>query len=160
MQDFFKDFPSNARVWIYQANKPFPANAEEELQPVFDTFARQWTAHKQQLKAEIRLLHNRFIVIMVDEDFRQPSGCGIDASVYFIKDIGKKYGIDLFDRMRVSYIDDGVIYNCALNEFVNRLHSKEFDSETVIVNTLVQSREELLTKFTIPAGESWLKKYL
>ena len=87
MQDFFKGFPNNARVWIYQADKSFPLNASEELQPAFDAFAKQWTAHKQQLKAEIRLLHHRFIVIMVDEDYRQPSGCGIDASVYFVKDI-------------------------------------------------------------------------
>ncbi len=160
MQDFFKDFPSNSRVWIYQADKAFPPNAAEALEPEFILFAKQWTAHKQQLKAEIRLLHNSFIVIMVDEDYRQPSGCGIDASVHFIKDIGKKYGIDLFDRMRVGYINDGMINNCKLNEFVNRLHSKEFNAETVIINTLVQSKEELFTKFTIPVGESWLKKYL
>jgi hypothetical protein len=97
---------------------------------------------------------------MVDEDFRQPSGCGIDASVHFIKEIGKKYGIDLFDRMRVSYVEDGLINNCAVNEFVNRLHHREFDAETIIINTLIQNKEELFNKFMIPTGESWLKKYL
>jgi hypothetical protein len=160
MKAFFKDFPPNARVWIYQADRPFPSGVAEELQPLFDAFAKQWTSHKDQLKAEIRLLHNSFIVIMLDEDYRQPSGCGIDASVSFVKDIGKKYGIDLFNRMRVSFIIDGKINNCPVNEFVNRLHTKEFNSETVVINTLVQSKEELFTQFTIPARESWLKKYL
>ena len=56
--------------------------------------------------------------------------------------------------------NDGVINQCALNEFVNRLHSREFNNDTIIINTLVQSKEELFSKFMIPAGESWLKKYL
>src|SRR5690242_11850537 len=101
MKDYFQDFPLHSRVWIYQANKPFPVTAEDDLQPVFDAFAQQWTSHKQQLKAEIRLLHRYFIVIMVNEDYHKPSGCGIDASVHFVKDIGKQYGIELMDRMRV-----------------------------------------------------------
>ncbi len=159
MKDFFKDFPSNSRVWIYQASKEFPSNAVNELQPVFDAFAKQWTAHNKQLKAEIRLLHNYFIVIMVDEDFEQPSGCGIDASVHFIKDIGKQYGIELLDRLRVSYIYDGVIQNVPVNEFVNRFHAKEFNAETLVMNTLVRNKEELFNNFMIPASESWLKRY-
>lgn len=159
MKDFFQDFPAHSRVWIYQASQPFPANAASELQSTFDAFALQWTAHKKQLKAEIRLLHNYFLVIMVDEDYHQPSGCGIDASVHFVKDIGKKYGIELMDRMRVAYLQDGVVESCKVNEFVNRVQAKEFTPETVIINTLVQSKEELFHNFTIPAGESWLKKY-
>ncbi len=160
MQEYFSDFPAHSRVWVYQANKEFPVGAEAELQPEFDQFAATWVSHQKQVKAEIHLLHQYFIVIMVDEDYHQPSGCGIDTSVHFIKDIGKRYGIDLFDRMRVSYLFQGVFQNCALNEFANRLHSKELTADTIVVNTLVQSKEELQQQFTIPVSESWLKKYL
>ncbi len=96
---------------------------------------------------------------MVDEDYQQPSGCGIDASVHFVKDIGKKYGIELFDRMRIAFIQDGAVRSCSVNEFVNRIQSKEFNNQTIILNTLVQNKDELFNKFTIPASESWLKKY-
>jgi hypothetical protein len=160
MKDFFQDFPPQSRVWVYQADQPFPKNAAEELQPVFDAFASSWTAHKQQLKAEIRLVQDYFIVVMVDEDYHQPSGCGIDASVHFIKDIGKKYGIELFDRMRVCYIEDGEIKSIAANELVNRLHAHEFTPDLVVFNSLVQCKDELLHEFTKPLKDTWLKKYL
>jgi hypothetical protein len=160
MESFFQDFPLNSRVWVYQANRPFPAQASSELQPAFDEFAKTWTAHKQQLKAEVRLLHNNFIVVMVDEDYHQPSGCGIDASVHFIKDIGKKYNIDLFDRMRVCYIEDGAVENIAVNDLLARLQHHELNGDMVVFNTLVSCKDELIHKFTIPLKESWLKKYL
>ncbi len=160
MQDFFLDFPINSRVWVYQANKAFPTNASNELQPIFDAFTKQWTAHQQQMKAEIRLLHNYFIVVMVDEDFQRPGGCSIDSSIHFIKDIGKQYGIDLLDRLRVSYLRDGIIESLAVNEFVNRIHAKEIKEDTMVMNPLVQSKDELFTKFMIPLRESWLNRYL
>jgi hypothetical protein len=160
MKEFFQDFPPQSRVWIYQANKPFPASAAADLQPEFDAFARSWTAHKQQLKAEIRLVHDYFIVVMVDEDYHQPSGCGIDASVHFIKEIGKKYGLDLFDRMRVCYIEDGEVKSLPANEIVNKLHSHELTTDVAVFNPLVECKDELLHKFTVPLKDTWLKKYL
>ncbi len=160
MQNIFNDFPPHSRVWIYQANKAFPVSAAIDLQPEFDAFAKHWTAHNHQLKAEIHLLHDYFIVIMVDEDFEQPGGCSIDVSVKFIKDIGKKYDIELLDRMRVSYIHEGLMENCSVVEFVNRLRLKEFNAETPMVNTLVQNKKELETQFLIPLRDSWLRKYL
>ena len=125
-----------------------------------DAFTKQWTAHQQQMKAEIRLLHNYFIVVMVDEDFQRPGGCSIDSSIHFIKDIGKQYGIDLLDRLRVSYLRDGIIESLAVNEFVNRIHAKEIKEDTMVMNPLVQSKDELFTKFMIPLRESWLNRYL
>ncbi len=160
MQEFFSNFPPEARVWLYQASTPFPAQAADELQPAFDAFATQWTAHNKQLKAEIHLIQNYFIVIMVDDDYEKPGGCSIDSSVHFIKSVGEQYGIELLDRMRVSYLHDGEIQNCAVNEFVKRYREKEFSPETVVINTLVKNKEELFSNFMIPLRESWLKKYL
>ncbi len=159
MQDYFQGFPSGSRVWVYQADKPFPDDAKDVLQPKFDAFTRTWTAHKQQLRAEMRLVHNFFIVLMLDEN-DSAGGCSIDTSVHFIKEIGKDYGIDLLDRMRVCFIHNGRVSGCSANEFINRLHAGEFSQETIVFNTLAATKEELLHRFTIPVKESWLKRYL
>ncbi|GAK95227.1 hypothetical protein JCM19298_1356 [Nonlabens ulvanivorans] len=40
----FKDLPEEARVWIYQANRPFTTDELNELKPQMDNFLQQWTA--------------------------------------------------------------------------------------------------------------------
>ena len=45
----FKDLPDDARVWIYQANRPFTNDELNELKPQMDNFLQQWTAHGKDL---------------------------------------------------------------------------------------------------------------
>ncbi|MEM6379906.1 MAG: hypothetical protein AAF705_17040, partial [Bacteroidota bacterium] len=105
----YEALPDTTRVWIYQSNRPFTQEEGVEITALAKQFAQRWVSHSQQLRAFATLLHDRFLVLMVDESNAGASGCSIDSSVAFVKALQAKYEVDFFDRMRFSFQgEDGV----------------------------------------------------
>ena len=90
----FKELPDHSRIWIYQANRSFTDAELEEISADLSLFLQQWTAHGSQLKAGFEIRYKRFLVIGLDQSAASASGCSIDASVHFIQQLEKKYGVD------------------------------------------------------------------
>ena len=94
----FESFAPASRVWVYQSNRPFTAEEEQQLRESSKLFADNWTAHNDQLKAAAVILHHRFIVFAVDENVASVSGCSIDKSVNYIKQVEKELNIFLLNK--------------------------------------------------------------
>ena len=77
----------------------FTASEKEELSEILTQFLNQWAAHP--LKTAFDLPYDRFIVIGLDEELQEASGCSIDASVHFIQQLEKKFDVILLDKMNV-----------------------------------------------------------
>ena len=99
----YEQLPPSTRVWVYQSNKPFADGQVPEIRKHVQEFATKWVSHNRQLHSFADVLHNRFIVLMVDESQAGASGCSIDASVHFLQALQQHYQVDLFDRMVFSY---------------------------------------------------------
>ncbi len=99
-------FPDESRVWIYQADRPFEdadiMNANDDI----EVFCGQWTSHNKELKAIGGIMHDLFVVLVVDETKSSTSGCSIDKSVQFVKNMEQKYHRRLLERSLVGYLDD------------------------------------------------------
>ena len=98
----FEELKAESRVWVYQANRPFSAEETKTVMTLLRSFCEQWVAHGQPLKASFKIEKNQFVVMAVDEDFHNPSGCSIDSSVGVLRQIHAATGVDLLDRSRVS----------------------------------------------------------
>src|ERR1700712_4874044 len=96
-------FSENSRVWIYQSNKQLTDTQVIQLQVQLDNFTTGWTAHNSQLKAKAEIRYNRFIILVVDESLAGASGCSIDKSVNYMKQIEQQFNINLFDRFNLAY---------------------------------------------------------
>lgn len=83
----FNQLPTHARIWIYQSDRALTDSEVDALKPVLTQFVTEWTSHGQTLQASAEIFHNRFLVIANDEDVNSPSGCSIDASVRFVKQL-------------------------------------------------------------------------
>ena len=81
------EFSSHSRVWIYQSDRKLTADEVVQIQMNLDNFTRSWTAHNNQLKAKAEIRYNRFLVLIVDESQAGASGCSIDKSVNFMKQL-------------------------------------------------------------------------
>ena len=95
--------PSDARVWVYQSNTVLSDVEVNAIKNDGAGFIAEWAAHGASLKASFDILFCRFIVIAVDEQQALATGCSIDKSVKFVKELEQKYNLNLFDRMPVSY---------------------------------------------------------
>lgn len=150
-------FSPQSKVWIYQSNRAFTPSEVTAIQQKLDEFTAQWKAHGHQLKAKAEIPYNFFIVLIVDQDTANATGCSIDSSVRVIKEIEQAFNVDLFDRFNMAYkINDEVHVN-SKEDFETLITIKKITPETIVFNNLVQTLAEYQTKWELPLAESWHK---
>ncbi len=147
--------PDSARVWIYQADTPFPASAVPDVRARIREFVASWISHNRALKAFGDLYHDRFVVLMVDESQADASGCSIDSSVRFLKMLGYDYGLDLFDRLKFSFLDGEEVRTVDRDTFEELYRSGQISDETPVFDTLVNTKGAFSRAFLKPLTQSW-----
>lgn len=156
----YNTLPDTARVWVYQSDREFK---EEEL-PIINEeaseFINTWTRHGDQLKGGFAILHNQFLVLALDESFANASGCSIDSSVRFVKNIESKLSVDLMNKLNVSFKDGDNINIVTLSDFQNYVKSNKITADTIVFNNMVQTKGEIDTKWEVPAKDSWHQRFL
>ncbi|MAZ27325.1 MAG: ABC transporter ATPase [Cytophagaceae bacterium] len=155
----FKDLPGDARVWIYQANKKFDEQEQEQLKADLEIFLTQWTAHGASLHAGLEIRHDRFIVIGLDQAQGAASGCSIDAQVRFIQQLEKKFDVELLDKMNVTYIQNDRVHYKPLLDFKKMAKDGAVGKKTIVFNNLVNTKEEFDEHWQVPAIESWHARF-
>jgi hypothetical protein len=150
-------FSPQSKVWIYQSNRKFSAQETASIQETLNNFVAQWTAHGHQLKAKAEIFHDYFIVLTVDQEVANATGCSIDASVRVIKDIETKFNLDLFDRFNMAYLIDGEVNVVTKEDFETLISIKKIGLDTIVFNNLVQTLEEFGQKWQVPLKDSWHK---
>jgi len=150
---------SDARVWVYQANRKLTSEEHQRVVSKGRHFIENWGAHGQPLTASIEVLQDYFLIVSVDHYLQLPSGCSIDASVGFIRDIGEELQINFFDRSLVPLWMDESVFMVPLTELKKKIKEGKIDGDTTLINTLVQKKSEL-TNWFIPIKNSWLGRYL
>jgi hypothetical protein len=148
-------FSEKSRVWIYQSDKQLSDENVSALQQQLDNFTTGWTAHNSQLKAKAEIRYNRFIILIVDESQAGASGCSIDKSVNYMKQIEQQFGINLFDRFNLAYRSGNEIISVPRHTFEDLITNKIIDTNTIVFNNMVQNLTELNTKWEVPFKDSW-----
>ena len=153
-----KNMSSQSRVWIYHSSRVLtPAEAAVATAKI-NEFVNQWTAHKLEVTGFGTLLHNRFVMLAADETHVGVSGCSVDSSVRFIRELGQLFNVNFFDRWLVAYTKGGKVVSCTRDEFEKLLQSGGVDENTIVYNTLAQTKAELDAKWELPYKDSWLAK--
>jgi len=156
----FKNLPDDSRIWIYQANRKL---SDQEVSQIIDKtneFLTKWTAHGAALEAAVEVRYNRFIVIGLNQANASASGCSIDASVHFIISLQDEFGIDLLDKMNVTFYSGDYIAYKTLEDFKKMAKDKSVSKNTIVFNNLVNTKAEYLENWEVPAKESWHSRFL
>lgn len=155
----FSELPSNAKIWIYQSDKPLTAAQQEKIDFILTNFTNSWDAHGAPLKASFQILHSIFIVIGVDQDYNASSGCSIDKSLHIIQHIQNELELNLLDRLVLSYENNNGVA-LTKSTFIKDLIAKnEIKKDTFVFNNLINSKNELETSWKVKATESWIARY-
>ncbi|QJD95211.1 ABC transporter ATPase [Mucilaginibacter robiniae] len=148
-------FSKNSRIWIYQSGCELTPAETSQIQQQLDSFTQDWTAHNHQLKATGIVHYNRFIILVVDESQADASGCSIDKSVRFLKELEQKYNTNLFDRFDMAYRDGDRILSASRAKFENLIKEGKITPDTIVFNNTIQTLSELENKWEVPFKESW-----
>lgn len=151
----FTALPASARVWIYQSDRPFTSDEAARIATDINTFVAQWLAHKAKVIGDGALLYDRFVVLAADEDKLAVSGCSIDSTVRFIKELGAKYAVNFFDRFYTCYMQDGEVMGADFDTFKRLLADGKVNDNTVVFNNLVNTVGAMQTQWQVPLSQSW-----
>jgi hypothetical protein len=152
------NFHPGSRVWIYQCSRLFTLNEALEIEELLKEFSMQWKSHGTPVKGSSHLFFGQFIVLLADETATGVSGCSTDSSVRLIKDIEQRYGVNMFDRTTLAFVVKDKVQLLPLSQLQYAIDNGFIDTDTLYFNNLVQTKEELESKWIIPIKDSWLAK--
>ena len=95
----------------------------------------------------------------MNENINPIGGCSIDYSLQLINDISDTIQTNLLNRLIVNYKIDNKIASVSLNDLKNKIKDGAFSPETIIFNTAINTKGELLNNFEVDIKSSWLSKF-
>ncbi len=150
----------NSRIWIYQADRELTADEQSFLNQELLNFITDWTAHNVALSGSFEILHDRFLVIMIDENKTSASGCSIDKCFNFLKSMEAKLNVNFMNRLLLAYKENDEIKMLPKSKFEDLLKAGQLNENTVVFNNLIEKKSELKTKWQVPIKDSWHKVML
>ena len=156
----FKSLPKNSRIWIFPSSKEIDIHKKSKIKERLVKFISDWTSHNKNIQAGFELPYNRFIVIALNQNLQNASGCSIDSLINIIQIFEKEFDLILLDRMNVLYRDKTrKIEYLILKDFVKMVKDKSINSSTTVFNNLVVNKEEYMELWEVPAINSWHSRY-
>ena len=152
--------PAHARVWVYKAARDLSHAEQKMVHEHGAAFTNGWAAHGAALDACVEVLYDRFVVVAVDEAQAEASGCSIDKSVGFIKQLEHDLNLMLTDRMVVVYEQGVEVTSCRLQELPELLKDGIISGDTIVFDDLVSTVGELNERFRVPLKSSWMQRFL
>jgi|LakMenEpi03Aug12_release.lakeMendotaPanAssembly.Ray.scaffolds.fasta_scaffold1015157_1 hypothetical protein len=144
----FPQLPDTSRVWLYLADRSFDATESNYIQDALSDFTQnKWATHGTKLMASGSVLMNQLVVLAVDQDVMNASGCSIDSSVRLMKQLGTELKVDFFNRLFVLISKESEI---------KRVHFQDLNqyADWKLLNPMVSSLEEVRNRFLIDVKES------
>jgi hypothetical protein len=146
------------KVWTYFSSVELSDEQIKSMAADTQYFLDNWKAHGTPLTASFEIRDKRFLIITVDEQSYAASGCSIDKQLQFIKELEKKYQVELLNRLLVPFKDQsGHIEMTHASKIKELYQSHKVDDNTIVFNPAVSNTEELESNFAVPLKESWLK---
>lgn len=155
----FEEMREEARIWVYQADRPFDEQEKTWIISKLVTFCNQWNTHGSLMPSSFDIKYDQFIILAVDESRLGASGCSIDSSVKILREIETKLSINLLDSGKVSYVDTNGVKVAFLPEIREHINKGTLQAQSKVFNPGVNKIADLENKWLIPADSSWLKKY-
>ncbi len=157
----FEELPDDSRIWIYQSNKELSENHLDIISEKLHQFINDWSAHEQPLKASFVILHNRFLVIGVDESYCKLTGCSIDKSTKLIQELEGSIDVTFFDRFQVAFRNGDLVQGCSLNQFKKMVKDGDLSiNKTKVFDNMLSTKKELEEAWEKPIKKSWHYQYV
>ena len=155
----FENLDAGSRIWIYQSERKLTQDEQEFVQKNTESFLVEWTAHGNSLQAGMQILYDQFLIIGVNEAVNEASGCSIDKSVNYVKELGKALNIDLLQRSKVAVKKNTQIHLVDFSEIGKAISNGLISKDTEVFNNAILTKNDLESGWLLRATDSWLKRY-
>ncbi len=142
----FDTLDDQAKVWSYQADRLLTDTEVQWINEQLNPFLEEWAAHGTKLKAYGEVMNNAHLILAVDESAHNASGCSIDTSVRFIKQLEKELQVSFFNRLKMLTLSNGKFV------YVNYGDLANLPAETIVFNNTISNAGEFKNNWKLPLG--------
>ena len=155
----FENLSADSKIWIYQSSRKL--SEEEKDFIIFNTeaFLDEWTAHGNSLHAGVKVEHDQFIIVGVNENANEASGCSIDKQVHFMQEVSKRLDLNLLERSKVAILGEAEIQLVDFSEIKKQVTEGLINPSDKVFDNSIVSKGDLDNKWVTPASQSWIKRY-
>ena len=140
----FEEMPAHAKVWLYPSVAFFNEELKSNLETDLKGFVTEWLSHQREVKGSAQIFANGIICLAADETAFEVSGCSIDNSSRFIKNIEQKYQLNLLERDIVFFEKkDGSVGLIRIYDIEKAFNNGELSETTPIFNLQASSVAEV-----------------
>ena len=156
----FNLLPPNAKVWIYQSDTNLSITDVELIEKEVKFFLNNWSSHNKEIESSYEIRYNRFLIIGLNENINSASGCSIDKSVNFIKNLQSILKVNFLNRLDVAYKIGNEINSISLLEFQDMIRENKLSKDSIVYNNMIDTKKLYLNNWETTIENSWHKKYL
>jgi hypothetical protein len=154
----FNEISDSARVWVYQASRPLNQHELDAINTYLTREMAAWAAHGEALQGSFDVRFHQVFVVAVDEQVNQASGCSIDASMRWFKELGAAMNIDFFDRSCAVVQGEGLTL-IPLLEIKKAVLEGILKSDSMVIPLQTADVSAYRADWVVPATATWLAKY-
>ena len=154
----FEQLHETSRIWIYQAQRELSEPELESLSVFLKNAVESWESHGKPVTGSFKFFHNRILVIAAANGFDEVSGCSIDTSTRWLKQILSETGIDFFDRS-VPYFSGEEINYLPVFQIKTFIDLKTISADTYILNHQIDTISRLKKDWKVKASDSPFSRY-
>ena len=158
--EVFSTLPDHSRVWIYQCERFLAPHEVNAINEEGNRFIAGWNVHGTPLKAKIAVVENLFLIVMADEEQAKASGCSIDKSLQFVKEVENYLGASLTNRMKVAISLDEKIVIADLNKLADLKSQGIITENSLVYDNLVATKSDLDKNWLVKLNAGWHSRFL
>lgn len=156
----YNQLPDTARIWVYLSNRCLTAAEQSAIIEKGTKFLKSWSAHGDKLSAGITIKNDLLLVLAVDESQTEASGCSIDTSTAFIKQLEETNDLSLRDWQNMAYRNTDTYIPFRRNDLPSLIDQNILTDSTELINTNIITKYELEHTPTYLLSESSFKHLL
>ncbi len=154
----FEQMPDHARVWIYQANRPLSSSELERIRQTMEQGIKGWEAHGAPLQASFEIRFNQVVVVAVNESVNQASGCSIDASTRWFKELAAELHIDFFNR-DLAVLRGETLELIPIGQIKSQVQAGSISPTDTILRPLTEQIAAYRNEWLCHANESYISRH-
>lgn len=151
----FDALPDDARVWVFGSSRPLVDGEAVQLLHAVDHYLGGWKAHGAPLTVGRQWLHDRFLVVGVDQSTAGASGCSIDGLYRALSSVESSIGTVLLAGGRVFWREGDAIQTGDRTAFAQRALAGAVGAETPVFDLTLTTAGALRRAFEQPARATW-----
>jgi hypothetical protein len=155
----FEQLPPNSRLWVYQINRPLTQEEEARMNQLLQDFVTEWSSHGRDLQASFTIKERHFLFLATNEEVASASGCSIDKSVAFIRQLEQDFNVQLFDRTQLAFSQENRVQMVPMAKIKAEVTAGTLSPDSLYFDTLIPTVGALRQQWPKPAKDTWLARY-